>query len=52
LPIFNLYRNVNKNIGDEFDYGQRKKKNLGDLIQETLEEMEKKGGDVILNCII
>jgi hypothetical protein len=28
------------------DYGQRKKKNLGDLIQETLEIMEIHGGDV------
>ena len=28
------------------DYGQRKKKNLGDLIQETLEIMEINGGDV------
>ena len=40
LPIFNLYRNHNINIGDHIDYGQRKKKNLGDLIQETLEIME------------
>jgi hypothetical protein len=28
------------------DYGQRKKNNLGDLIQETLEVMEMHGGDV------
>ena len=46
LPIFNLYKNFNKNLGDKFDYGQRKKKNLGDLIQETLEFMEINGGDV------
>jgi len=45
LPIFNLYRNFNKNLGDKFDYGQRKKKNLGDLIQECLEIMEIHGGD-------
>jgi len=45
LPIFNLYRNFNKNLGDEFEYGQRKKKTLGDLIQETLEKMELNGGD-------
>jgi hypothetical protein len=37
-------------LGDGIDYGQRKKKNLGDLIQETLEIMEQNGGDVkILN---
>jgi hypothetical protein len=45
LPVFNLYRNFNKNIGDHIDYGQRKKQNLGDLIQETLEIMEMNGGD-------
>jgi len=45
LPIFNLYRNHNMNLGDGIDYGQRKKKNLGDLIQETLEIMEMNGGD-------
>ncbi len=45
LPIFNLYRNYNQNLGDIFDYGQRKKKTLGDLIQETLEKMELNGGD-------
>jgi len=37
-------------LGDGIDYGQRKKKNLGDLIQETLEIMEINGGDV--NMII
>ena len=35
----------NVNIGDYFEYGQRKKKCLGDLIQETLEKMELNGGD-------
>jgi hypothetical protein len=48
LPIFNLYRNKNLNLGDKTEYGQRKKKNLGDLIQETLEVMETHGGDVYL----
>jgi hypothetical protein len=33
-------------LGDGIDYGQRKKKNLGDLIQESLEIMEINGGDV------
>jgi len=45
LPVFNLYKNQNLNLGDGIDYGQRKKKNLGDLIQETLEIMEQHGGD-------
>lgn len=46
LPIFNMYKNKNENLGDKFEYSQRKKLNLGDLIQETLEIMEMNGGDV------
>lgn len=36
LPIFNIFRNSNKNIGDKIEYDQRKRLNLGDLIGETL----------------
>lgn len=59
LPIFNMYKNHNTNIGDQIDYSQRKKKNLGminfniskgDLINETLEIMEINGGDVTFYC--
>jgi len=32
LPIFNIYRNSNLNLGDKIDYSQRKKLTLGDLI--------------------
>jgi hypothetical protein len=32
LPIFNIYKNKNINIGDYIDFGQRKNSNLGDLI--------------------
>lgn len=32
LPIFNIFRNSNKNIGDKIEYDQRKRMNLGDLI--------------------
>lgn len=32
LPIFNIFRNYNKNIGDKIEYDQRKRLNLGDLI--------------------
>lgn len=45
LPIFNIYKMANKNTGDKIDYNQRKKNNLGDLIQETLELFEKYGGE-------
>ena len=34
-----------QNIGDQFDYGQRKNENVGDLIQETLQLFEKYGGE-------
>ena len=33
------------NIGDKIDYSQKLNKNLGDLIQETLELFEKHGGE-------
>lgn len=33
------------NIGDKIDYGQKKKDNVGELIQETLELFEKHGGE-------
>lgn len=46
LPIFNLFKSSNKNLGDKIDYGQRKQSTLGDLIQETLEIFEQTGGDV------
>ena len=47
LPIFNLYKNKNIITGDKIDYSQRKKINIGDLIQETLELFEQTGGEVI-----
>eukprot|EP00659_Diplonema_papillatum_P009109 gene9109-14113_t len=37
LPVFSLFKNRNKNTGDEIDYSQRKRCNLGDLIEETLQ---------------
>eukprot|EP01017_Pseudomicrothorax_dubius_P049574 TRINITY_DN9237_c0_g2_i1.p1 TRINITY_DN9237_c0_g2~~TRINITY_DN9237_c0_g2_i1.p1 ORF type:complete len:318 (+),score=69.32 TRINITY_DN9237_c0_g2_i1:78-1031(+) len=45
LPIFNLHKNSNINIGDKIDYSQRKQITLGDLIQETLELFEQTGGE-------
>ena len=38
-------RNRNKNLGDKIDYSQKNADNIGDLIQETLELMEKHGGE-------
>jgi len=45
LPVMNLFRNSQKNIGDGIDYGQRLRSNLGELIDETLEIFEIHGGD-------
>eukprot|EP00798_Chlamydomonas_sp_ICE-L_P015787 gene15787-21909_t len=45
LPIFNLFKNKNKNLGDGIDYGQRNYDCLGELISDTLALFEQKGGD-------
>jgi len=45
LPVFNLLKNKNKNLGDGIDYAQRNRMNLGDLIDETLEALETHGGE-------
>ena len=45
LPIFNLYKQKNTNLGDKIQYGQRKGTVLGDLIQQTLEMFETHGGE-------
>jgi len=45
LPIFNLYKTKNMNLGDKIEYGQRKGVILGDLIQQTLEMFEMHGGE-------
>lgn len=50
LPIFNLYRNSNVNLGDKIDYAQQKGLNLGDLITQTLELFEVHGGEVTMHC--
>jgi hypothetical protein len=50
LPMFNLFKTKNLNIGDSIDYGQRKGQNIGDLVQETLELFETHGGqDAFIN---
>ena len=45
LPVMNLLRHRNVNIGDQIDYGQKNNDNIGELIQETLELFEKHGGE-------
>jgi len=45
LPVFNLFKASGVNIGDQIDYGQRLRSNLGELIDETLEIFEIHGGE-------
>lgn len=45
LPVLNLFKTKNVNVGDKIVYNQRKRMILGDLIQETLELLEANGGE-------
>lgn len=45
LPVFNFFKNYNKNIGDQIDYGQRRRTNIGELVEETLQLLEIHGGE-------
>jgi hypothetical protein len=45
LPVLNLFKNRNENLGDQTAYSQRKRMCLGDLIRETLEVLELRGGE-------
>lgn len=45
LPVMNLLKHRNKNIGDQIDYAQMRGENIGDLINETLNIMERQGGE-------
>lgn len=45
LPVLNIFIRDIKNVGDKIDYGQQKRDSLGELIEETLEQFEKYGGE-------
>jgi hypothetical protein len=45
LPIFNIYKGSNKNIGDGIDYSQKQYDCLGELIADTLSLFEQRGGE-------
>jgi hypothetical protein len=50
LPILNIFKSANSNLGDSIDYHQAKRENIGDLIQQTLEAFEQTGGpDAFIN---
>ncbi|XP_005486543.1 parkin coregulated gene protein isoform X2 [Zonotrichia albicollis] len=45
LPVLNIFKHMNVNLGDGIEYGQQKRENIGVLIQETLELFERYGGE-------
>ncbi|OWZ12985.1 putative mitochondrial protein [Phytophthora megakarya] len=50
LSIFNLFITKRVNCGDAIDYAQRRQENVGDLILETLNILERHGGtDAFVN---
>jgi len=50
LPVFNLYRARDENLGDGIAYNQRQRTNVAELIRETLEILEVHGGpDAFIN---
>ncbi|XP_072018154.1 parkin coregulated gene protein-like [Amphiura filiformis] len=51
LPILNIFCTRNINSGDGIEYSQRRQENIGDLIEQTLNLMEKYGGEGAFNYI-
>ncbi|XP_074548213.1 parkin coregulated gene protein isoform X2 [Halichoeres trimaculatus] len=45
LPVFNIFKNKHTNSGGEIDYSQHRQENIGELIQETLQMLERYGGE-------
>lgn len=45
LPVFNLFKGRTKNLGDQMDFAQGKQRNLGSLIDDTLNMLEHFGGE-------
>ncbi|CAK9814804.1 Parkin coregulated gene protein [Anthophora quadrimaculata] len=45
LPVLNLLKDRNVNLGEGIDYSQQKGENVSDMIQETLELLEMYGGE-------
>ena len=45
LPLFNLYISWNHSLGDQIEYSQQRRQNVGDLAVETLQLLEMYGGE-------
>ncbi|GAB9469171.1 hypothetical protein Gpo141_00006459 [Globisporangium polare] len=50
LPVLNMFKNKRRNLGDDMDFQQHKAKDVGEMILETLELLERTGGsDAFVN---
>lgn len=45
LPVFNIFKGQNADLGDGIDYAQSKQTNIGELIETTLQLLELNGGE-------
>eukprot|EP00796_Vickermania_ingenoplastis_P006159 gene6159-4438_t len=45
LPVFNLFKSRTKNLGDRMDYGQQKQRDISNLVNSTLNMLERYGGE-------
>lgn len=45
LPVLNLYKSRTKNLGDRMDFGQNKEKDMSNLVNSTLNMLERYGGE-------
>ncbi len=43
--VINKFFSLKANLGDGIEYGQQRRENIGDLINETLEAFERHGGE-------
>lgn len=44
LPVLNMFKNKRRNLGDDMDFQQNRAKDVGEMILETLELLERTGG--------
>lgn len=45
LPVLNLFKSRRRNLGDAMDFKQRSAKDVGEAVRETLELLERTGGE-------
>mmetsp|Transcript_71874 Transcript_71874/g.150161 ORF Transcript_71874/g.150161 Transcript_71874/m.150161 type:complete len:219 (-) Transcript_71874:242-898(-) len=45
LPVLNIFKEKSKKTFDQMDYAQRKRLDVGDLVNETLQLLEEHGGE-------